>query len=114
MKARCINSKADNYEYYGGRGVKVCKRWLHSFANFFTDIGKKPSSKHTLDRYPDKDGDYKPGNCRWATMKEQSNNRRSRRWQKRPKATEEDLRKRTAARAKALATAMERSKRGLP
>lgn len=76
MKQRCLNQNRDQYEDYGGRGIEVCARWLHSFENFLADIGRRPSPKHTLDRYPDNDGNYEPGNVRWATRSEQSRNRR--------------------------------------
>lgn len=76
MKNRCLCSSASGYVYYGGRGIKVCERWLNSFPNFLVDMGRKPTPQHSLDRYPDKDGDYEPGNCRWATRSEQSDNTR--------------------------------------
>lgn len=75
IKKRCYSSKDKCYYLYGGKGIKMCDKWLSSFENFFEDMGKKPTPKHSLDRFPDKNGNYEPSNCRWATMKEQSNNR---------------------------------------
>lgn len=74
MKARCYNPNHDKYEYWGGRGITVCERWLNSFENFLADIGEKPIGL-TLER-TDNSGNYEPGNCRWATMKEQRANQR--------------------------------------
>lgn len=76
MKQRCYYLKAPMYENYGGRGIKVCDRWLNSFENFFEDMGKRPSPKHSLDR-KEVNGNYEQSNCRWATPIEQANNRRS-------------------------------------
>jgi hypothetical protein len=76
MIQRCGNPKAGNYKRYGGRGIKVCERWKTSYIDFLADVGRKPTSHHSLDRYPDNDGDYRPGNVRWATGKEQQANRR--------------------------------------
>lgn len=79
MKDRCRNPKHHAYKNYGGRGIKVCERWATSFEDFLTDIGARPSPKHSLDRHPDPNGDYEPGNVRWATRKEQARNMRSNR-----------------------------------
>ena len=75
MKERCYNPKAVNYENYGGRGIHVCNRWLHSYENFLIDVGRAPSPKYTIDRI-DSDGNYAPGNIRWATTLQQHHNRR--------------------------------------
>jgi hypothetical protein len=74
MRDRCTNPNNNRYMRYGGRGIKVCDRWLNSFENFFKDMGKRPSYKHSIDRWPNNDGNYEPGNCRWGTKKEQADN----------------------------------------
>lgn len=74
MKDRCYDPAHPSYKYYGGRGIKVCERWLNSFTNFLTDMGDRPGGM-TLDRV-DNSGNYASNNCRWVSWKTQANNRR--------------------------------------
>lgn len=83
MIQRCINPKNPEWKRYGAKGVKVCERWLNSFENFLADVGPRPEGRYrsgrpiySIDRFPDKYGNYEPGNVRWATHKEQMNNLR--------------------------------------
>jgi hypothetical protein len=74
MIQRCYNEKHPDYKNYGGRGITVCERWLTSFENFYADMGPRPTPEHSIDRYPDNDGNYEKSNCRWATRSEQRRN----------------------------------------
>lgn len=74
---RCSNPKSPSWKYYGAIGITVCKRW-RKYANFIADMGRRPSAKHSIDRHPNNAGHYRPSNCRWATAKQQANNRRAR------------------------------------
>ena len=90
MRWRCNNPNSKKYSAYGGAGIKVCRRWEQSFLAFVEDMGLRPSKDHTLDRYPDAKGNYRPGNVRWATKSEQTwsmpqnqkgyRHKRNRRW----------------------------------
>lgn len=79
MLARCYQNSSPSWKYYGERGIRVCERWRR-FETFLADMGPRPSLSHSIDRYPDKNGNYEPGNCRWATEKQQGRNRRDNRF----------------------------------
>lgn len=75
MRDRCYNPNSSNFSAYGGRGIRICQEWLNDFLRFFSDMGPRPSSKHSIDRI-NNEGNYEPSNCRWATGIEQVSNRR--------------------------------------
>lgn len=79
MRDRCKYPSAENWHKYGGRGIKVCDRWIDSFENFLEDMGPKPTRKHTIERL-DVNGNYEPDNCVWAVSKTQMRNRTDTRW----------------------------------
>jgi hypothetical protein len=76
MKERCYSPAHKNYDLYGGRGIRVCDRWVDSFENFLADMGERPFPRATVERI-DTDGHYAPGNCKWETQKEQCRNKRN-------------------------------------
>jgi hypothetical protein len=76
IKGRCHTPTDANYQNYGGRGISVCQRWRDSFESFYSDMGPRPSARHSIDRV-DNNGNYEPGNCRWATKKVQCRNQRT-------------------------------------
>jgi hypothetical protein len=121
MIQRCENENNPSYPKYGGRGIRVCERWRNSFLDFVSDVGERPTLKHSLDRYPNNNGNYEPGNVRWATASQQmSNTRRTRhithngetltmtQWAKRFGITTEGMRVRLK---RSPETAMEASRR---
>ena len=75
MKDRCSNENYHRYFDYGGRGIRVCDRWVNSFPNFLEDMGRRPSDEHSIERL-DNDGEYGPSNCVWATTDVQARNHR--------------------------------------
>lgn len=83
IKQRCYNLNHPKYEFWGGRGIRMAAAWIDDFQAFYDHIGPKPSPKHVLDRI-DNEGHYEPGNIRWTTHRIQQNNRRARRWRRKP------------------------------
>lgn len=77
IKYRCNVPTSKDYKNYGGRGIVICKEWEHDFVSFYNYVGKRPSKIHSIDRYPNKNGNYEPGNVRWATPRQQAQNVRN-------------------------------------
>jgi hypothetical protein len=76
MRDRCLTKTCNGYHNYGGRGISICDRWLHSFENFLEDMGPKPASDYEIDRI-DVNGNYEPTNCRWLSRKDNQRNKRN-------------------------------------
>lgn len=76
VKERTSNPKCKNWHNYGGRGITMFPAWMESFQEFYSYVGTPPTAGHSIDRFPDMNGNYEPGNVRWATAKEQAQNRR--------------------------------------
>lgn len=74
IKIRCYRKIGDGYKYYGGKGITMCDRWRYSYENFLSDMGRAPSKEHSIERIHT-DKNYEPGNCKWATILEQANNK---------------------------------------
>lgn len=77
MRRSCYDTDYKDYERYGARGISVCDEWIQDFQAFLAHVGTRPSKDHSIDRYPNNDGNYEPGNVRWADKTEQARNRRS-------------------------------------
>ena len=79
MKDRCFNKNNKDYDNYGGKGITIDQLWLGDggFERFLAHVGNKPTTQHSIDRYPNQNGNYEPGNVRWATAKQQARNRKS-------------------------------------
>lgn len=77
MLQRCANENVSNWRLYGGRGIRVHQQWIDNFETFLEYMGPRPSAAHSIDRFPDQNGNYEPGNVRWATAKQQGRNTRS-------------------------------------
>lgn len=79
MLSRCDNQNATGFKDYGGRGIRVCERWMNSFENFYADMGPRPTAQHEIDRI-DVNGNYEPSNCKWVTKKQNARNTRKSRF----------------------------------
>jgi hypothetical protein len=80
MLQRCFDPKSPKYPMYGGRGITVCDEWRKDYSAFLSFVGRRPTSNHSIDRFPNLNGNYEPGNVRWATREQQARNTRSNRF----------------------------------
>lgn len=80
MINRCYNQNSPDYPEWGGRGISICVEWRHDFAAFLAHVGRRPGKRYSIDRYPNKNGNYEPGNVRWTTASKQARNTRRNRF----------------------------------
>src|SRR5258705_1681231 len=80
LKRRCCDPGNASYRHYGGKGIAVAPEWANDFVAFYAYVGPRPSNRHSVDRYPNREGNYEPGNVRWATLEQQNQNKSDNVW----------------------------------